>query len=114
MNGKLQPVETALESPAGIAAGKIVLLVFGVLVTTLLALILTGINRTNSVAEAAREGNYKQDQDIALLKVQTQAIQRQTDATVAALQALTLQVTKNQDDIQHTRSTLLGRDRPAH
>lgn len=84
---------------------KMMMAVFGIVVTVLLSLILTGINRTNGIAEAARDRNFQQDQEIALLQTQTQALQRVSDSTVAALQAITLQMTKNQDAIEHMNAS---------
>lgn len=98
---RLDSAGQAFESPAGKAMFKIIMVVFGIVVTVLLSLIVTGINRTNGIAEAARDRNFQQDQEIALLQTQTQALQRVSDSTVSALQAITLQMTKNQDAIEH-------------
>lgn len=102
---RLDDAGQAFETPAGKAMWKMMMAVFGIVVTVLLSLILTGINRTNGIAEAARDRNFQQDQEIALLQTQTQALQRVSDSTVAALQAITLQVTKNQDAIEHMNAS---------
>lgn len=102
---RLDDAGQAFETPAGKAMWKMMMAVFGIVVTVLLSLILTGINRTNGIAEAARDRNFQQDQEIALLQTQTQALQRVSDSTVAALQAITLQMTKNQDAIEHMNAS---------
>lgn len=112
---RLDTAGQAFESPAGKAMFKIVMVVFGVLVSVLLSLILTGVNHTNGIAEAARDRNFQQDQQISLLQVQTQSLQRVSDATVASLQAITLQMTKNQDTLDHmsdTQKQMLQGERP--
>lgn len=106
----LEATERKLESPTGKGLSKIVLTAFGVVITALLASINGNLHAANELAqkalvtaEQARDTNYAQERDLALLKVRTDAIERKTDATVAALQALTLQVTKNGDAVEHIR-----------
>lgn len=101
----LDAAGTALETPAGKVMWKLMMVAFGILITTLLSLILAGITHTNGIAEAARDRNFQQDQQISLLQVQTQSLQRVSDATVASLQAITLQMTKNQDTLDHLNDT---------
>lgn len=101
-------VEQSLETQSGKGASKLLLAAFGLVTTALLASININLHASNELAakaqataEGVRDVNYKQERDIALLNVKTEAIERKTDATVTALQALILQVTKNQDAIEH-------------
>lgn len=103
-------VERKLESPGGQGLSKLLLAAFGIVTTALLASINGNLHAANELAakamakaEQANDTNYQQDRDLALLKVRTDAIERKTDATVQALHALTLQVTKNGDAIEHAR-----------
>lgn len=119
---RLDSAGQAFESPAGKAMFKIIMVVFGILVSVLLSLILANGQRTNTVAEGARDHNYDQDQQIALMNAQQKvvdaridALQRVSDATVASLQTMALQVSKDQDTIQRvsdTQKQLLQNQRP--
>jgi hypothetical protein len=119
---RLDSTGQAFESPAGKALFKITMVVFGVLVSVLLSLILANSERTNNIAEGARDHNYEQDQQIALAAAQAKvmdaridALQRVSDATVASLQTMVLQVSKQQDTLQHvsdTQKQLLQSQRP--
>lgn len=119
---RLDSTGQAFESPAGKALWKIVTIIIAGVITTLLALILAGINHTNGIAESARDHNYEQDQQIALINAQAKvvdaridALQRVSDATVASLQTMALQVSKDQDTIQRvsdTQKQLLQNQRP--
>lgn len=112
---RLDSAGQAFESPAGKAMFKIVMVVFGILVSVLLSLILAGVNHTNAVAEAARDRNYQQDQEIALLQNGYEAQKNVSAASVAAIQSNTIQLTKLQDSIDHIRDIQqqsLTRNRP--
>jgi len=119
---RLDSTGQAFESPAGKALWKIITIIIAGVITTLLALILAGINHTNGIAESARDHNYEQDQQIALINAQAKvvdaridALQRVSDATVASLQTMALQVSKDQDTIQRvsdTQKQLLQSQRP--
>lgn len=112
---RLDSAGQAFESPAGKAMFKIIMVVFGILVSVLLSLILTGVNHTNAIAESARDNNSRQDQEIALLQAGYDAQKNVSTASVAAIQANTIQLTKLQDAIDHIRDIqqqLLVRDRP--
>lgn len=94
---------------------KIVMIVFGAMVTLLLSLILTAVNRTNGIAEGARDRNYVQDQEIALLQNGLGAQKDVTTAAVSAIQVNTIQITKLQDALDHIRDLQqqsVARDRP--
>lgn len=112
---KLNAAGRAMETPAGKAMWKMLMVVFGVLITLLLSLILAGVNRTTSIAEGARDKNYAQDQEIALLQSGMGAQKDVTTAAVAAIQSNTIQLTKLQDAIDQVRSIQqqqIVRDRP--
>jgi len=119
---RLDSTGQAFESPAGKALWKIISMIMAAVITTLLSLILAGINHTNGIAEDARDHNYQQDQQIALINAQAKvmdaridAVQRVSDATVASLQTMMLQVSKDQDALQHvsdTQKQLLQSQRP--
>lgn len=103
---KLADAEHRLDTPSGRMLQKMLLAVFGAVVVFLLTTINVNMTRANDLArraqttaDAARDTNYSQERDLALLKVRTDSIERKTDATVSALQALTLQVTRNGDVI---------------
>lgn len=90
-----------VESEGAIAAWRIAMAIMTLIMSALLSLILTGINKTNNIAEAARDNNNRQDQSIALLQAQTQSLQRVSDATVASLQSITLTITRNGDRLEN-------------
>lgn len=109
---RLDSAGQAFESPAGKAMFKIMMVAFGILVSVLLSLILANSERTNNIAEAARDQNYAQDQQIALAAAQAKvmdaridALQRVSDATVASLQTMALQLSKDQDTIERVSDT---------
>lgn len=107
---KLDDAGRLFDTPAGKALWKIVMLIFGAIVTAFLVTINGNLEaaakaaaKAQATAEAVREHNYAQDQDIALLKVKADAIERRTDQAIATLQALTVQVTRNGDAIEHSK-----------
>src|SRR5574337_861881 len=92
------------ETPGAVAAWRISMGIMTLVMSALLALILAGINTTNNIAQDARNVNNKQDQDIILLQARLESLQSQTtsqqrvsDATVASLQTLMLQLTRAED-----------------
>jgi hypothetical protein len=112
---RLETIDHVMESPSGKALWKIVSGVMAAIITALLALILAGINTTNTIAQSARDNNYRQDQSIALLQAQTTSLQRVSDATVTSLQAMSLQMTKNSDQLEQlndAQKALIQRTRP--
>lgn len=103
-------LEQRLDSPAGRGASKLVLILFGAVVTALLGAINYNLQEANAhamqalqAANTERDTNFAQARDLALLNARVDAIERKTDAQISALQALTLQVTRNGDAIEHTQ-----------
>lgn len=108
-------VEQRLESQAGKGASKLVLAAFGIVTTALLTTIAYDVHEysarqqtlLNAIA-AEHDSNAIQSTSLALLNARVDAIERKTDAQIEALQALTLQVTRNGDALQaekrHARS----------
>lgn len=86
-----------VESDGAIAAWRISMAIMTLVMSALLALILASINHTSDLSELNRDTNNKQDQSIILLQAQTQSLQRVSDATVLSLQAITLQMTRDDD-----------------
>ena len=86
-----------VESQGAIAAWRISMALMTLVMSALLALILASLNHTSTMSEINRETNVKQDQSIILLQAQTEALQRSSDAAVVSLQAITLQMTRDDD-----------------
>lgn len=114
-------IEQRMESESGKGASKLLMVAFGIVTTALLGLLNFNVRDSNAIAakalataEGARDTNYKQERDIALLNVKTESIERKTDATVAGLQTLILQVTQNRDAIEHNTKQSLQNQRPGH
>lgn len=108
----IESAERKLETAAGKGVTRVVLLAFGIVTTALLASINSNLSSANALAAKAQEtaekaqiANYDQDQQLALLKVRTDSIERKTDAAIDALRVLTIQVTHNGDAIEHTRGS---------
>lgn len=117
-----QRVQHALESSTAKTAAKIMAIVLAAVITVLLSLILVAVNGTNSnaekalnVAQAVRDHNYEQDQSLALLQVEVQSQKSITNAMVANIQALTLQITHisdKQEQLNDAQKTLIQQARP--
>lgn len=86
-----------VESDGAIAAWRISMAIMTLVMSALLALILASLNHTSTLSEINRETNVKQDQSIILLQAQTEALQRSSNAAVVSLQAITLQMTRDDD-----------------
>lgn len=105
--GLIVTIISKAETPGAVAAWRISMGIMTLVMSALLALILAGINTTNNIAQDARNVNNKQDQDIILLQARLESLQAQTtsqqrvsDATVASLQTLMLQLTRAEDKME--------------
>lgn len=104
-------VEQRLESQAGKGASKLVLAAFGIVTTALLSLIawdmhayVNNQSRILAAVQTEHDANATQNTTIAVIQnsqtvteARVTALERKTDAQVAALNALTVQVTHNTD-----------------
>lgn len=109
-NNPLARVEKAMETPTGAGASRVVNITFGIVVTVLLSLLLANSVRGMNLAEKAIEHNSQQDKDITSLQIRQEAIKQVTDEQVQTLQAISIQMTRMQDDIDHYMKPK-GRDR---
>lgn len=107
--------EQRLETPAGKGASKLLLAAFGIVTAALLSTIAWNVHQYTQQQESVlaqireeHDANATQSTGISLLDARVDAIERKTDAQVAALQALTVQVTRNGDAIDHN-ATRRGR-----
>lgn len=101
-------VEQSLETQSGKGASKLLLAAFGIATTALLSTIAWDIHASSLQQQALlhaiaaeHDANATQSTSIALLDARVGAIERKSDAQIAALQALTIQVTQNGDAIKH-------------
>lgn len=110
---KLQRAEEALESTGGRAWTRIVNMLFGAVAIALLSTITIQGKRANELAEQQQVENASQNVRIAVMQnrmdqsdIKTAETVRTLTALTAQVQAMTVQMTKNQDAIEHTRSKM--------
>lgn len=111
---KLQRAEEALESTGGRAWSRIVNMLFGGVAVALLSIITVQGHRANELAEAQQAENASQNVRIAVIQnrmdqadVKTAETVRTLTALTAQVQAMTVQMTKNQDAIEHNNRSRL-------
>lgn len=105
MNDSVRRLEAASETRAARFALKLAGSIIGVVMTALLALILTSLQEGNAIARDAQKTNQTQEVDIGLIK-QRQALMWDTLHTaVTTQQELANRVTHLDDELQHQRAT---------
>jgi septal ring factor EnvC (AmiA/AmiB activator) len=111
----METIQRASESHGAKLSLKIAAVLFGIFSSVVLTSINNTLNDIRADQKTQTDSNVRQDQDIALMKVEISGLQEVTKATVASLQQIGNQVTHNADDISNLKtqqSLQVERSRP--